>query len=91
MPEAENQSAGESARAFDTAATGYPPMPVATRTVIKVGMVLWAVALVVTLLVPSLHEGERSWWPWTCAAGLALGVFGYLYVRRGRGNAEGVS
>lgn len=67
----------------------YPPMPVRSVTVIVVGTAVWAVALLVTLVVPSLHEGGRSWWPWTCVAGLALGVIAYLYVRRGRGNAEG--
>lgn len=68
----------------------YPPMPVRTATVIKVGMAVWAIALVVTLAVPDLRTGDRSWWPWTCVAGLALGAIGYLYVRRGRGNAAGV-
>ncbi|MGA8045097.1 MAG: DUF2530 domain-containing protein [Dermatophilaceae bacterium] len=68
----------------------YPPMPVRTATVIKVGMAVWAIALVVTLAVPALRTGDRSWWPWTCVAGLVLGAIGYLYVRRGRGNAAGV-
>lgn len=66
-------------------------MPVKTVTVIKVGMAVWAVALVVTLVVPALREGDRHWWPWTAVAGLVLGTLGYLYVRRGRGNAEGVT
>jgi len=65
-------------------------MPVKTVTVIKVGVVLWAIALIVTLVVPALHTGDRDWWPWTCVAGLVLGLVGYLYVRRGRGNAAGV-
>ena len=69
----------------------YPPLPVRTATVIKVGVVVWAIALVVTLAVPALHEGDRSWWPWTCVAGMTLGVIGDLYVRRGRGNAAGVA
>jgi Protein of unknown function (DUF2530) len=54
-------------------------------------MALWAVALVVTLLVPSLHDGDRSWWPWCCVAGLGLGLIGYAYLRRGRGNAAEAS
>jgi hypothetical protein len=57
--------------------------------VILVGIAIWAVALAVTLLVPSLHTGSRSYWPWTCVAGIALGFIGYGYVRMGRGNAEG--
>ena len=68
----------------------YPPMPVRTVTVIVIGMVLWAIALVVILAVPDLHTGDRSWWPWTCVSGLTLGAIGWLYVRRGRGNAAGV-
>jgi len=66
-------------------------MPIKSVNVIKVGVLLWAVALVVTLVVPALHAGERHWWPWACVAGLTLGLVGYLYVRRGRGNAEGVT
>ena len=61
---------------------------VSTGQVIVGGSVAWLVALVVTLVVPSLHQGPREWWPWTCVGGLALGLFGYSYVRRGRGNAR---
>ena len=63
------------------------PLHVPTRRIIAVGMILWGIALVVTLAVPALHTGERSWWPWTCAFALGLGVFGLAYVARGRGNA----
>ena len=47
----------------------------------------WVVALVATLAVPTLREGERSWWPWACVSGLVLGLIGCAYVARGRGNA----
>lgn len=50
------------------------------------GMIGWAVALVVVLLVPAWHEGDRSWWPTTCILGLALGALGVFYLRRGRGS-----
>ena len=43
--------------------------------------------LVVLLLVPSLREGERSWWIWVPVTGMLLGALGYVYLRRGRGNA----
>lgn len=59
------------------------PMP----RIVEVGLGLWLVALVLSVTVPALHEGPRSWWPWCCVAGLALGLVGYAYVRRGRGNA----
>jgi outer membrane lipoprotein SlyB len=64
-------------------------MAVPTRAVILVGIGLWLVALVVTLVVPALHTGDRSWWPWTCVTGAALGGFAYWFVGRGRGNAAG--
>ena len=65
------------------------PLPVPMTRIIGVGLGLWVVALVVILLVPTLHEGPRSWWPWGAVAGLGLGLVGYAYVRRGRGNASG--
>jgi hypothetical protein len=63
------------------------PLPVPSRLIIRIGLAVWALALVVTLLVPALHTGERDWWPWACVAGLGLGSIGYAYVARGRGNA----
>lgn len=68
-----------------------PALPLRTGPVVLVGVALWAVALVVTLAVPALHTGDRHWWPWTCVAAMALGLLGYAYLRRGRGNAEGAS
>lgn len=64
------------------------PLPVTTSRVVLIGIGLWLLALVVTLLVPALRTGDRSWWPWACVAGAALGLVGYAYVRRGRGNAS---
>ncbi|HMM94925.1 DUF2530 domain-containing protein [Phycicoccus sp.] len=63
------------------------PPNVPTAAIILVGCVGWAVALVATLVVPALHSGDRSWWPWACVTGLALGAFAAWYVRRGRGSA----
>jgi len=56
--------------------------------VVEVGIGCWLVALVVTLVVPALHGGDRDWWPWACVAGLVLGAMGWAYLRRGRGNAR---
>lgn len=64
------------------------PLRVPMLRIIEVGMAVWLVALVVTLVVPALHEGERDWWPWACVAGFVLGGIGWAYVRRGRGNAR---
>ena len=63
------------------------PVAVPMTRIVAMGIGVWAVALLMTLLVPTLHEGPRSWWPWCCVAGLLLGVAGYAYVRQGRGNA----
>ncbi|WP_426565659.1 DUF2530 domain-containing protein [Angustibacter sp. McL0619] len=65
------------------------PIAVDTARIVVIGTLCWAVALVVTLVVPSLHSGDRDWWPWTCVSGLLLGLLGLAYVLRGRGNAAG--
>lgn len=67
------------------------PQPLASDAarILEIGMALWGVALVVSLLLPVLHEGDKHWWPWTCVAGIAGGGLALLYIRRGRGNAEG--
>ena len=69
------------------------PQPLASDAarMLEIGMVLWGLALAVTLLVPALHQGDRQWWPWTCIAGMAGGGMALLYIRRGRGNAEGAN
>ena len=64
------------------------PLPWRTTRVVLWGIGLWALALALTLAVPALHAGDRSWWPWSCVAGIVLGLLGYSYVRRGRGNAS---
>jgi Protein of unknown function (DUF2530) len=65
------------------------PLAVDTVRIVLAGTALFAAALVVSLLVPSLHTGERDWWPWACLSGLVLGLIGLTYVLRGRGNAAG--
>ena len=64
------------------------PLHVPMLRVVEVGIGCWLVALVVTLVVPALHGGDRDWWPWACVAGLVLGAMGWAYLRRGRGNAR---
>lgn len=65
------------------------PLSWSTGRIVLGGIGLWLVALVVTLVVPALHTGDRDWWPWSCVAGAGLGLLGYAYLRRGRGNAAG--
>jgi hypothetical protein len=64
------------------------PLPVPMLRIIEAGLAAWVLALVVILVVPALHEGDRDWWPWTCVAGFVLGAIGWVYVWRGRGNAS---
>jgi len=63
------------------------PLAVDTARLLGIGIALWGTALVVSLIVPALHQGDRQWWPWACVAGIVGGVLALLYVRRGRGNA----
>ena len=63
------------------------PLAIDTIHVVLAGLTVWAVALLVTLVVPALHSGDRDWWPWTCVAGLVIGALGLIYIRRGRASA----
>ena len=65
------------------------PFRVDLQRVVIVGTALWVVCLAVTIGVPAMHRGDRSWWPWACLAGALLGAAGLVYLRRGRGNAAG--
>jgi hypothetical protein len=50
---------------------------------ILVGTAVWALLLVIGLVIrPHLENSGRGWWIWTAAAGMVLGGFGYLYLRR---------
>jgi RsiW-degrading membrane proteinase PrsW (M82 family) len=75
-------------------ATPSPPSapdPPAARShdevlVAIVGIVAWAVALVV-LAVFFRHDLQRhhsSWWLWACALGLVLGLYGLRFAHRRR-------
>ena len=59
-----------------------PPLEANDQVVIWVGTAGWAVALVILLIIrDSLPAGSR-WWIWTCAAGIAMGLFSLVYVPR---------
>jgi Protein of unknown function (DUF2530) len=61
------------------------PEPLATndRVTVLVGIALWLVALVVTLVMRErLADEGRTWWIWTAATGAVLGVAGLVYLRR---------
>lgn len=63
------------------------PVKASTDLISGLGVLAWLVALVVVALDPAWHTADRWWWPWCCAAGVVLGLLGWGYLRRGRGNA----
>jgi len=67
------------------------PLDVDIARVLEIGIALWGAALLGSLLVPALHQGDRQWWPWVCAAALVGGAIALLYVRRGPGRSAGSS
>jgi hypothetical protein len=55
-----------------------PPLRVDTSRVVQVGLVLWAVALVVLLV---LGDRVDRIWTWTCVAAIGLAVLGLGIMR----------
>ena len=63
------------------------PAPLATndRATILTGIVLWIVALVLSLVFhQQLADQGRGWWSWTALAGVGGGILGVLYLTRRR-------
>jgi hypothetical protein len=59
-----------------------PPLEANDQLVAAVGTAAWAVALVILLILREQIPADQRWWIWTCAAGLAMGLFGLWYVPR---------
>jgi ABC-type nickel/cobalt efflux system permease component RcnA len=59
-----------------------PPLEANDRLVAGSISVGWAVALIVLLIVRGSLPADARWWIWTCATGLAMGLFGLWYVPR---------
>lgn len=58
-----------------------PPVEVDLSRVVRVGMALWLVGLVVTLVLAA--TATTDWVPFAvCVTGLALGVLALLWARR---------
>jgi uncharacterized protein DUF2530 len=50
---------------------------------VAVGTAVWALLFVIGLFIrPDLLDSGRGWWIWTAVAGVVLGLFGSLYLRR---------
>ncbi|HEV3294645.1 MAG TPA: DUF2530 domain-containing protein [Streptosporangiaceae bacterium] len=59
-----------------------PPLEANDQFVTAIITAGWAVALVVLLVLRDQIAPDERWWVWTCAAGLAMGLFGLWYVPR---------
>ena len=57
-----------------------PPLEANDRQVTVVGTVAWAVALAVLLVLREQIPASDRWWIWTCAVGVAMGLFALCYV-----------
>lgn len=47
-----------------------------------IGTAAWAVALIVLLAMGDALPDSERWWIGVCVTGIALGVFGFLYIPR---------
>ena len=59
-----------------------PPLEANDRLVTVTGIAGWGLALIVLLIVRGSLPSDHRWWIWTCAAGLAMGLFALWYVPR---------
>jgi hypothetical protein len=59
-----------------------PPLEANDQLVTGSITIGWAIALIVLLSVRSSLPAGSRWWIWTCATGLAMGLFGLWYVPR---------
>ena len=57
-----------------------PPKEADDRQITAVITVGWAIAFAVVLTVRHSLPADARWWVWTCAFGLAMGLFGLWYV-----------
>ena len=59
-----------------------PPLEANDQLVTVTGTAGWAVALIVLLIIRDSLPADDRWWIWTCAAGVAMGLFALWYVPR---------
>ena len=57
-----------------------PPLEANDPRVTIVGTVAWVVALAVLLVLREQIPASDRWWIWTCAVGVAMGLFALWYV-----------
>jgi hypothetical protein len=60
-----------------------PPLEIDESKVIAIGSAAWVISLIVMLIFyGKLEDNDREWWIWTAVAGLGLGLWGWVLVRR---------
>ena len=59
-----------------------PPLEANDKLVTVTGTAGWALALIVLLIIRGSLPSDARWWLWTCATGLAMGLFALWYVPR---------
>jgi hypothetical protein len=61
-----------------------PPPPLEANDQLLLGVITsgWVIALIVLLIVRDSLPADARWWVWTCATGVAMGIFGFWYVPR---------
>lgn len=59
------------------------PMEVDLGRIVLIGTVLYAIVAVILLPMQNAlrHDGHERW-PWIAVSGVALGLLGYVYVKR---------
>ncbi len=61
------------------------PLDVDGVRTVEIGSAVWLLAFLALLpFYGRLSEDGRTWWLWTCLAGLGLGLLGLEYCRRRR-------
>ena len=59
-----------------------PPLEADDKLVTITGTAGWSLALIVLLIIRGSLPADDRWWIWTCATGLAMGLFALWYVPR---------
>ncbi|MFD0802607.1 DUF2530 domain-containing protein, partial [Streptomonospora algeriensis] len=52
------------------------------RVPTALGTAAWAAALIVLVAMGDDLAEQDRWWRWVCLTGIALGIFGFLYIPR---------
>ena len=57
-----------------------PPLEANDTRVAAIGAAAWAVALIIVFALRDQLPPHSHWWIWTCVTGVALGLFGVIYI-----------